>query len=362
MVLNNEQGAHPDFAKELYRRLNNYFVVKHLSKKADNRMAAKLIIALCWWLGSVVLLFTLHVNPVVFFLLYGFHCFAQLFILLNIAHDANHRAISKNPLLSNLLVYSFDICGVSSYMWRCLHHQQHHYCINIEGEDENLVVRGLFRFNEGTPQKFIHRFQHLYFLFFYGLFTIDWVFTKDFECFFFPHTTFLKTTKHKPKEYVKLFAGKLLYIGYMILLPIFYLGYPPVFVIAVFLACHFVIGVIGALVIQTTHPLASSAYPKSKNEYENFVYHVLATTSDYSVNRPLGKFFYGGLNTHVIHHLIPNACHTHYPELTAIIKSTADEYGVTYRENKTMYEAVCDHYKLLKQMSKRQLQINPSIT
>jgi linoleoyl-CoA desaturase len=359
MVSNNNNGTSPDFAKELYRRLNNYFVEKQLSRKADKRMVIKLIIAFCWWLGSFGLLFAVNANAFTFFIFYAFHCFAQLFILLNIAHDANHRAISKNRLLSNILVYSFDLCGVSSYMWRCLHHQQHHYCINIDGEDENLVVRGLFRFNPGTRQKFIHRFQHLYFLFFYGLFTIDWVFTKDFECFFFPHTAFLKNIKHKPKEYIKLFAGKILYIGYMIVLPVFYLGYPPIFVITIFLICHFMIGVVGALIIQTTHPLISSAFPKSKNEYENFVFHVLATTSDYSVNRPLAKFFYGGLNTHVIHHLIPNACHTHYPELTAIIKSTTKEYGVAYRENKTMFEAVFEHYKLLKQMSIRQSHIGP---
>ena len=58
---------------------------------------------------------------------------AQTFLLLNIAHDSNHNAISSVPSVNKTLNYVFDLCGINSYMWRILHHRGHHSCINLHG-------------------------------------------------------------------------------------------------------------------------------------------------------------------------------------------------------------------------------------
>jgi linoleoyl-CoA desaturase len=237
-------------------------------------------------------------------------------------------------------------------MWRELHNEQHHYCVNIHGEDENLVARGIFRFTKKTRFKFFHRFQHLYAFILYGFFSSDYILTKDFECFFFPYTKHLKEKKHPVSEYVKIFLFKFWYIGYMILLPIFFLGYSAWFIIGIFFLCHFMIGIVGGTVIQVTHPLRANEFPESKDEYDNFVFHVFATTSDYSVNSRIANWCFGGLHLHVAHHLSPNVCHTHYQALTKIIKSTAVKYNVPYKVNTTMFDAVKEHYYHLKNLSK----------
>ena len=341
------------FKNELFLRINMYFKDSQISKYANLKMFFKLMIACVIWPTSCYLLFSYRgENKLLFFCLYLFHFSAQLFILLNIAHDANHYAIFKNKFLSKVMTYSFDLCGVSSYMWRELHHAQHHTCINIDGEDETLVARNLFRFTKNHPKRFLYRFQHFYFLFFYGFFTADWVFFKDFECFFFPYTNYLKTMKHPGKEYVKLFLFKIVYIGYMIVLPAFITSFSVVFIIFIFLACHFVIGLIGGTVIQITHPLATAEFPASKADYPNFASHVFATTADYSVNSKIAEWFFGGLHLHVIHHLCPNICHVHYNHLTIIVKEVAQKYQVNYRVNRTMLTAIKDHYHLLKSLSK----------
>ncbi|MBL7793638.1 MAG: fatty acid desaturase [Saprospiraceae bacterium] len=340
------------FEKELYSKINAYFNDNNISRYANGKMYVKLAVAAAMWTSSLYLLFAYGgANPWLFFSLYVFHCFAQLFILLNIAHDANHGAIFDTPFLNKLMSYSFELSGVNSYMWRELHHAQHHSCMNIDGEDESLVARKLLRFTEKTQKRFIYRFQHLYFWIIYGLFTADWVFFKDFECFFFPHTTYLKNKKHPPGEYVKLFVFKLIYIGYMIVLPILLWEYSIGWVILVFLVGHFIIGIIGAMVIQLTHPLTTAAFPESKNEYPNFTAFVFATTADYSINSNIAACFFGGLHLHVIHHLGPNICHTHYHNLTKIVSEVASKYQVNYRVNPTMYDAVKDHYLHLKSLS-----------
>lgn len=341
------------FVKALHQRINAYFKTNNISKKGNRMMFTKVYFAAIWWLSSCVLLFIGDYNMWQFAGLYLFHCMAQLYILLNIAHDANHHSISKNKKVNQFLSYSFDLCGVNSYMWRSLHHDQHHYCVNVHDEDETMIARHLFRFTEETKIKFIHQFQHLYFFFFYGLFIVDWILTKDFECFFLPHTNHLKEVKHPRKEYVKLFIGKILYIGYMIAIPIFVLGFSPVFVIAIFFVCHFLVGVVGGVIVQIAHPIANASFPKSTNEYDNFIYHVFATTADFSYKSQFARWFWGGLHLHVIHHIAPGICHTHYPPLTKIVKETAKEYGVEYRESKTIWGAIYKHYLLLKKMGQQ---------
>jgi linoleoyl-CoA desaturase len=145
---------------------------------------------------------------------------AQTFLLLNIAHDSNHNAISSRPFINKTLNYVFDLCGISSYMWRILHHRGHHSCINLHGEDDALSGRGIFRFTPYESRAPWHRFQHLYALFFYALFSLEYVLVRDFECFFFPTHDYLKRTKHPLREYAILFAGKGFYLTYMLVLPI----------------------------------------------------------------------------------------------------------------------------------------------
>jgi linoleoyl-CoA desaturase len=43
-------------------------------------------------------------------------------------------------------------------------------------------------------------------------------------------------------------------------------------------------------------------------------------------------------------------CHTHYASLTRIVKKTAEEYGIPYRQYPTMTRAIKQHLLLLKQL------------
>jgi linoleoyl-CoA desaturase len=222
--------------------------------------------------------------------------------------------------------------------------------MNIPGEDEAILTHGLFRLSPHDPWKKIYRFQHLYAFLIYGVVSLDFVLIKDFYFFYisdFPH---VKNKKHPLKEYLVLYAGKIFYLGYMILLPIVLLPFSPLQIILSFLAAHFFMGIITTLVFQTTHVIESTEFPKSSDEYDHFVYHIFATTADYSTKSRLADWFLGGLNQHVIHHLCPNVCHTHYPQLTGIVKATAEEYGIEYRENRTMLGALIKHFRLLKQL------------
>ncbi len=224
-----------------------------------------------------------------FVALYLLSGLAQTFLLLNIAHDSNHNAISPVPSVNKVLNYVFDVCGISSYMWRILHHRGHHSCINLHGEDDALTGRRIFRFTPHEPRAPQHRFQHIYALFFYALFSIDYVFLRDFECFFFPSHGYLKRTRHPMREYAILFAGKGFYLTYMIVLPVVLLGKSPWLVALAFVLTHIIVGLSVSLVFQTTHTVDSTYFPSNRGEFDNGVYHIFATTADYATEQPAGR-------------------------------------------------------------------------
>lgn len=300
--------------------------------------------------GSWMALYMLHPAAWAFFALYVLGGLAQTFLLLNIAHDSNHNAISSRPAINKSLNYVFDLCGISSYMWRILHHRGHHSCINLHGEDDAIEGRGLFRFTPHDPRVPFHRFQHIYALFLYALFSLEYVFVRDFQSFFFPGHDYLTRTKFPAREYVILFAGKAFYLTYMLVLPILVMKEPPLLVFAAFFVVHLIVGLSVVLVFQTTHVIEETYFPLHRGEFENGVYHVFATTADYATENPLVGWLAGGLNHHVVHHLCPHVCHTHYAPLTRIVKQTAEEFGVPYRQHTTMTKAIWHHLLLLKQL------------
>jgi linoleoyl-CoA desaturase len=345
-----DSAAASSFPKVLRRRLDSYFAAPHLSPKADSRMWVKIAVGLAVLFGAWIALYALRPGSWKFVALYLLGGLAQTFLLLNIAHDSNHNAVSSRPLVNKTLNYVFDLCGISSYMWRILHHRGHHACINLQGEDDALSGRGIFRFTPHEPRAPLHRFQHRYALFLYAMFSLDYVLFRDFQSFFFPSHDYLKRTKHSAREYAILFAGKAVYLTYMLVLPVMVLREPVLLVAGAFLLVHLVVGLSVTLVFQTTHTIDSTYFPSDRGEFDNWVYHIFATTADYATENPMVGWLAGGLNHHIVHHLCPFVCHTHYPPLTRIVKQTAEEFGVTYRQHPTMTGAIRHHLILLKQL------------
>ena len=313
-------------------------------------MVLKIVTSSLLWLLSYFAIFLATDSKWAFFALYLFHGMSHIYFSFTVGHDALHNAISKNKAVNNFWAYSYDLLGVSSYMWRFMHHQGHHSCLNIHGEDMSLETTGILRLSTEEKRKKIHKYQHIYAFFIYGLYLLYYVFAKDFKYFFSKNNLYLKNTTHPISEWIKLFLGKAFYLSYMLILPIYLLPFDGYFIFFTFCLTLFMIGVVMSFTFQTTHIVDTTHYPESKNEYENYVFHVFETTADYATASPTANWFLGCLNVHVIHHLRSDICHTHYPALTKIVKKTAAEFGVKYRENLTILSALTAHLNQLKKL------------
>ena len=98
----------PSFPKVLRRRLDSFFADQKISPKADGSMWLKVFVGLSALLGSWIAIYALRPDSWKFVALYLVGGLAQTFLLLNIAHDSNHNAISSVPAVNKLLNYVFD--------------------------------------------------------------------------------------------------------------------------------------------------------------------------------------------------------------------------------------------------------------
>jgi linoleoyl-CoA desaturase len=136
----------------------------------------------------------------------------------------------------------------------------------------------------------------------------------------------------------------------MLVLPVVLQHKSPWLVGGAFLLSHLVIGLSVALVFQTSHTVDDTYFPSVRGEFDHGIYHIFATTADYATRNPVVSFLTGGLNHHIAHHLCPFVCHTHYPHITRIVRETAAEFNIPYREHPTMTKAIRHHLVLLKQL------------
>jgi len=89
----------------------------------------------------------------------------------------------------------------------------------------------------------------------------------------------------------------------------------------------------------TSHPI-----PNENHSIENnWFIHQMNTTVNFCRYNKIISWYVGGLNFQVEHHLFPNICHVHYPAISEIVKSTAEEFNVPYLENETFMGALKSH-------------------
>lgn len=340
-----------EFTKTLARRVDDYFHERGISRHANAHMIFKTILWLSLFVAAWVWLMTGRFTSVGIAGVYVILGFSQLFANFNIAHDANHGAYSSSRRVNRIVGCVFDLNGASSYLWRLLHNDAHHAFVNIRGADTTLLSGNLFRFTPHDRRRPYHRFQHLYAPLLYCLSTLDWVLTKDFRWLFHERFGNHRIAKHPAGELVLLFGGKVLYFTYMLVLPLLYVDVPWYAIVTGFVVMHLLLGFTIALIFQPNHFNEHAAYPDADaggRIANNAMRHIFDTTSDYARTDPFTTWILGGLNLHVIHHMFSGICHVHYPALTKIVMQTAEEYGLRYRENKTLTGAFLAHLRWLK--------------
>lgn len=341
-----------EFTKTLKSRVNEYFIKKNVDKHGNLNMVFKSIFMFALFFVPYFLIMTETVTstfPVL--ALWGVIGTGMAGIGLSIMHDANHGAYSKFPIVNKVMGLSMDLVGGSARLWKLQHNVLHHTYTNVAGVDEDVEGPPILRFTPHHEHMKIHKYQHIFFPFLYGLMTFGWIIWKDFLQVFRFNRKGLISDKELKKDVLTIIAWKAFYFGYILIVPIFVLDLPTGTTLLGFLILHFVCGLILSFIFQLAHVMPNVDFPLPNDESiieSNWAIHQLRTTANFSQKSRLFSWYVGGLNYQVEHHLFSGICHVHYRHISKIIKATAEEFKVPYHAHGSFIKAVGAHYKLIR--------------
>ena len=343
------------FFRTLNKRVNGYFKDNNIARTGNWKLHVKTII-----------MFSLFLTPYFLLLTLDFPTWAQLLLTIiagigmagvgmNVMHDANHGAYSSKNWINKVMGSSMYILAGNVYNWQVQHNVLHHTYTNIHGHDEDLAAGRVLRFSKHSKWHWMHKFQHYYSVFFYGLLTFNWVLTVDFK----QTKSYLKRKLSYGKlpkpitQWSTLVITKILYISIWIVLPLVFFNIVWWKILLGFFIMHYTAGLILSMVFQLAHVVEDTEMPlpdASGTMKNTWAIHQLFTTVNFGTTNKIMNWFTGGLNHQVEHHIFPNISHVHYTKISEIVKQTAREFNLPYHEYKTTRKALLAHFRHLKEM------------
>ncbi len=346
-----------DFFKTLHQRVNQYFKVNNKSIYGGGRIIFKTVVMFAVFLVPfLIMLLGVVTNPWLVLGLWAVMGLGIAGIGVNIMHDANHGSFSKSKRLNNTVRLVMNLLGGDASIWRLQHNVLHHAFTNIHEADEDIIGPPLLRFSPHDEKKGVHRYQFVYAWFLYGLMTLIKVAYTDFKrAIRYRRMGLIRTQKEFVQRLFKIGFGKLMYFGYMLIVPMILAPVAPWLSVVGFLLMHVVTGFVLSIIFQTAHVMPSSEYPLPNAEGEidsNWAVHQLRTTTNFSPKSRVFSWFIGGLNYQVEHHLFANISHVHYKGLSKIVAETAREFGIPYHCQPSFARALHSHGKMLYQLGR----------
>jgi len=345
-----------DFWQTLQFRVSEYFREKEISQYANNKMVFKIILMLLALVVpyGMIILIDLHFGWVV--LLAIMIGLAMAGIGLSISHQAAHEAISDSKFVNRALSLTFNILGMSDYIWKIKHNVYHHTYTNVFEKDEALKEGDLIRMSKDAPLKPIHKYQHYYTALVYAFFTFFWAWFLDFEKLFRYNAHGSTNEKSHPVgEVILFYLTKIYYVFIVFLIPWYFTDLSVWQIILVYFIVNITASSIITHVLQVEHLTEDSTVISPDDEGKinvSWAVNQLEGTANFKSNSKVFEWFLGGSNYQIEHHLFPKICAVHYPDLSKIVKSTAKEYGLKYTCKASFPLAIKAHYKFLKILGK----------
>jgi linoleoyl-CoA desaturase len=347
-------------------RVEHYFQSNNVSVYANRKMKIKTVAMLSMYFVPYFLMVTgvLSFSLVLFYGSWIMMGIGLVGIGTSVMHDSNHGSYSTNKYINTLFGGVLNILGGYSRNWKIQHNILHHTYTNLEGLDEDIEAGILLRMSPQKPKLKFHKFQHIYAWFLYLLMNLFWVTVKDYRMLFrYEKNGMLKNQKISlRKALIELTGYKILYFTYIIALPILFTGLGWQHVVLGFLGMQMIAGLALACIFQPAHVMETSTFPEPTSDRkieDSWAAHQMLNTTNFCPGSTITSWFIGGLNYQIEHHLFPHVCHVHYPQISAIVRHTAEEYDLPYNVEKTFLGAIIEHGKMLKLLGEMEYEPAP---
>jgi len=354
MKLHFSKADSNEFSQDLLGLSSRYNRRYRIRQKAHDFLWVKLLCYSVVFIGAYV---ALIMDPniswyrlTIHYVLLGL---SGMLLAFNTAHDAAHSCFSSNRGVNRLIFnVTFHLQGFSGYLWRMRHLASHHLFPNVDGCDADIDDNPILCLSPHHKKKWFHRYQHFYATALYMVYTLHWLFIKDFQYLNKKEFANLKNQKHRPKAILQLITWKVFYLVYMILVP-HYLLYCPLYrILCAFLMMHLIVSICFVWTLIISHFCEATEFPVAdQNGLLPYDYHrhQLEVSMDYHPRNHLVNFLLGGFNAHAAHHLFPRLPHTCYPYYSKVIDKIARKHEYPYHEL-PMHRAIRSHYQYLKRL------------
>lgn len=265
---------------------------------------------------------------------------SQAFIGLNVQHDANHGAASKNPFINNLLGLGASFIGGDKWLWM-QQHWTHHSYTNHGGKDPDAFGAEPFLLFHDYPlghpkRKWIHNFQVFFYLFVLAGYWLSSVFN--------PEVLDLRQrgalgvgikmdndyTVHRRKWAI---AIRLYYIFVHVIHPIINEGFS-LAVVGKILLLGVAESLTLAILFSLSHNFVDSDRDPTHTLKGQKAEPVDWFKSQVETSCTYGGFISGcltgGLNFQVEHHLFPRMSSAWYPFIAPKVREICKKHGVNY--------------------------------
>lgn len=346
------QTEQAGFHKTVQKRIRAYFAENEISRFANTSMVLKTIVMVSLYIIPYLFFITGFVtNSWLIMGLWAIMGVATAFAGINIMHDANHGSYSRHSGVNTFIGHAFNVIGIFPAMWKLQHNVLHHTYTNVEGNDDDIDAPPILRLSPHDPLKKVHKWQYIYAWFLYMLLTVMRTTTKEFsQIVSYSKRGLINGKKKKVSYLVELALWKVVYFGYLIILPAVLLPQSIWFFLGCWIFMHLFTGFILSIIFQLAHVMPDCSYPLP-NEHgkmdNNWAEHQMHTTTNFATGNRFVTWWFGGLNFQVEHHLLSNICHVHYPMLAPIVEKTALEFGVPYNRQPTFGSALVSHGRML---------------
>lgn len=353
VTFNNKKSV---FYPALKSAVEEYFTDRNIRRTGNWKLYLKSAVLIPTALIIYVLLLTVHVPAYVQLVSCGILGFILASIGFNVMHDACHGSYSRHNWVNNIMGLSLNVLGGNSFIWRFKHNIIHHTYTNIDGIDDDIAKSPLMRHCSTQKWMQMHRFQHIYVVFFYAISSFAWSYFMDYQKYFKRKICTTPLQRMNAKEHIVFWTSKILNMVYFILIPILVVGWQGW--LLGFVCMHITFGLTLAIVFQLAHVVENTEFEyveydeKKKIEDEWAIYQV-RTTANFARKNKIISWFVGGLNFQVEHHLFPHVSHIHYPAISQIVNRVCQDFSITYNEFPTMTRAIISHFRIIRQLGKK---------
>lgn len=253
---------------------------------------------------------------------------------LNIQHDANHGALSKNPTVNKLLGMTQNYIGGSRIDWLHQHVVQHHISTNDIQDDPDMSANDMLRLNPVKPLMKYHMFQYLYtFILLAGFgFAVTSSTLRNLIAWKNYTKISSKLTDLKPFE----ISTSLFFFFRWVVLPLS--QQPSIYTLLNICPMFIVCGYYLAFFFILSHNFEGAENFDKHSTDKTFLYRQAASSSN--VGGSILCFMNGGLNYQIEHHLFPRIQHTHYPTIAPVVREFCLSKGIPYVHFPTISENV----------------------